>query len=95
MKIYIITQEPYHDGSSILDVFETLKEAVERLKHYEATNTNPKENYDDYRLTEWYVKSNKEGRVWDLYHRGGPSLHMPHNYFLADGQGDLVEWPNE
>lgn len=97
MKIYIITQEPYHDGSSILDVYDNLQAAVDRLRHYGATNTDPKENYDDYRLTEWYLKSNVEGRVWDFLHDGGPSLGEPHTYQLTDANNKWypAEWPNE
>lgn len=64
MKVYILTQEPYHDNSSILGVFTDEEKAVEALKaSVDPTNIN----CDDSRLTEWDVEENEEGRVWAMH----------------------------
>lgn len=61
MTVYILTQEPYHDNSSVLGVFTDLDKALETLK----ASVDPSNiNCDDKALAEWDVTGNKEQRVW-------------------------------
>ncbi len=63
MLVYVLTEEPYHDNSSILGVFASEKVALDVLQSTpDPTNINE----DDYRLTEWDTATNTRGREWGM-----------------------------
>ncbi len=63
MLVYILTEEPYHDNSTILGIFRSQKEGLEALN----ASVNPEEiNGEDIRLYEWDLNKNKCLRRWDM-----------------------------
>lgn len=63
MRVYILTEEPYHDNSAIIGVFSTEQEGLAALH----ASINPEEiNGEDHSLREWSLHENKCLNQWNL-----------------------------
>ena len=61
MIVYILTEEPYHDNSTILGVFDNEQDGLEALDG----SVDPSEiNGSDTTLTEWDLDKNEGQRQW-------------------------------
>ncbi len=64
MKVYILTEEPYHDNSTILGVYETVEKGLEELNKSPTRARDEDARPDQFRLLEWDIKSGRRGRFW-------------------------------
>lgn len=65
MKVYILTEEPYHDNSTILGVF--LEQADGYNAAVAAASEKPDDCIDyDWALTEWDTEKNAWASEWDF-----------------------------
>ena len=60
-KVFILTEEPYHNNSSILGVYEDEEIAVDAWRKSVVPGDI---NGEDTRITEWDLGTNSPGRVW-------------------------------
>ncbi len=69
MKVYILTEEPYHDNGTIVGVYDTEEKGISALRMIQADEKwLTTQNGEDYMLTEWDIELDKQERTWYLKH---------------------------
>jgi hypothetical protein len=86
--IYIVTEEPYHDNSTIIGVFDSLADAQEFAKSLPSRYSG---NDDaQWNIEAWEIKGESCLRSWILWDRG---RYLP-DLAIKDRQWFLDELPD-
>lgn len=87
MMIYVVTEEPYHENSTVVGVFTHFDEAEQFIKSRPTSPpVNSSEEPEVWELTEWDVTHQGQKRKWSLFRPMGD---------FVDGKVQRGDWTLE